>query len=463
MGSSHRLAGLQGGGASQQGSGGAGQAAKALPAFDRLSGPPALIRVTLAGAAAPAAPTEYALPRAAAAAAAGGADADRLGFAPDAPRGWDAAPPVRSASDIARGLWRLQRCPGAADAWVQDGTGDAAAHHPPLGAQLPGGWTVVRSTTHAGGVVFFNQGRYERGEHAIAITELPEMLLQTQQPEPLQQDAPVTFDEEPPDAAPPPEAVSSAAATAAAAPAPDLPGAVEAAAPPEPDVEAPPPKRSASAIARGLWRLRRSPGETDAWLQDGTGDSEAYYPPLGAQLPGGWTVVRSTTHAGGVVYFHQGRYERGEHAIAITELPEMLLEAEPLAPPPAAVEAAAPPERYTSLRLAQPAPAAVATPAALPGAAHAIAVEDEEAAAWSEGASGRGAFSIANPMARASSAPAAAAASRGGSGGSSSSSGDSFTVHNPLRPRARAGAEDAQQQQQQQQAPKAPQEGCNPV
>jgi hypothetical protein len=214
--------------------------------------------------------------------------------------------------------------------------------------------------------------------------------------------------------------------------------------------------RSAGDIARGLWRLQRCPGAADAWVQDGTGDVVAHYPPLGAQLPGGWHVVRSTTHAGGVVYFHQGRYQRGEHALSITELPEMLLEEEPLAPP-AAVEAEVPPERYASLRLAQPAPAAASTPAALPGAAHAIAVEEEEAAAWSEGASGRGTFSVANPMARAPAA-AAAAASRGGSG---SSSGDSFTVHNPLRPRAR-GAEDAQQQQQQQ-APKAPQEGCTPV
>jgi hypothetical protein len=200
--------------------------------------------------------------------------------------------------------------------------------------------------------------------------------------------------------------------------------------------------------------MRRSAGAQDTWVQDGTGDCEAYYPPLGAQLPGGWTVVRSTTHAGGVIFFNQGRYERGEPAISITELPEMLLQVESLAP---AEAGGAPAERPASLRLAQPPALPAAAAPALPGAAHALYVEDEEAAAWGE----RHDFSVANPMARAAASPAEQGPVRGASSASASASANSFMVHNPLRRSARGAAEEAPPQQQQ--AAKAPHEGCTPV
>jgi hypothetical protein len=46
----------------------------------------------------------------------------------------------------------------------------------------------VRSTTHADAVVFFSQTRYQRGEQAISVMELPEMMQQ-QAPEQRQVEA----------------------------------------------------------------------------------------------------------------------------------------------------------------------------------------------------------------------------------------------------------------------------------
>ena len=80
-------------------------------------------------------------------------------------------PPLRerSASDVARGLWR----PQANGAWVQDMTGDMELYHPPFGARVPGGWVVVHHLQNYDSFVFFSPARHERGLPAFCYQSVP--------------------------------------------------------------------------------------------------------------------------------------------------------------------------------------------------------------------------------------------------------------------------------------------------